>query len=495
MSTLVQTIATILRSFDNFTLRGGGLRMWKYQTEPANAIIDSVLHGKGLTFIVIISRQSGKDEMLANLLAYLLRLLSHIEAKMIVVNPTYKPQTENSIMRLEARLDGNLLTREWKKRGAYIRKLGKAMIAYLSADKNSKIVSATATHLLVANESQDITPAKYDKDVSPMGAYNNATKLFMGTTWTSDTLLAREQKIALEAEKKDGIRRVFIYTADDVRKVNPKYGLYVDGEVKKHGRQHPLIKTQYFCETIDAQAGMFNDARLALMIGDQAAQEEPIPGHLYALQIDVAGQDEALLNLDGMGNPGRDFTRATITDVDLASVPLLQAPTYRAVKRIGWQGLDHLSIFGQLCQIIDLWKPQYIIIDATGVGEGLWMLLHKKYTGRVIGHKWTAQSKSEVGYNFLSVINTGRFRDCARTDEVLLQYRKCTSEILIGPQKLMRWGVKDGTRDEATGELVHDDIPLADCLCAILDKLEWMISAPTLQTEARDPLLEMDGNF
>ncbi len=100
MSTLTETIAAILRSFENFCFRGGSIKMWKYQLEPAQAIIDSVLKRKGLTFVVIISRQSGKDEMLANLLAYLLRLLSHIEAKMIVANPTYKPQTENSIMRL-----------------------------------------------------------------------------------------------------------------------------------------------------------------------------------------------------------------------------------------------------------------------------------------------------------------------------------------------------------------------------------------------------------
>ena len=59
----------------------------------------------------------------------------------------------------------------------------------------------------------------------------------------------------------------------------------------------------------------------------------------------------------------------------------------------------------------------------------------------------------------------------------------------------MRWGVKDGTRNEATGELVHDDIPLADCLCAELDKLAWSISSPSLQTEASDPLADMDRNY
>ena len=135
--------------------------------------------------------------------------------------------------------------------------LGKAMISYLSGDKKSKIVSATASKLLIVNEAQDIMPAKYDKDISPMGAYTNVTRLIVGTVWTSATLLAKQEDAARELEKKDGIRRVFIYTADDVRRHNKNYGLYVDKEVSRLGREHPLVKTQYFCERIDAQAGDF----------------------------------------------------------------------------------------------------------------------------------------------------------------------------------------------------------------------------------------------
>lgn len=126
--------------------------MWPYQLEPANAVINSVTKNLGLTIILIISRQAGKDETLANLVAYILRLFSHTEAKIVFINPTYKPQTENSLIRLESHLDANLLTREWKKRGAYIRKLGKAMISLLSGDKKEKIVSATANKLLIVNE-------------------------------------------------------------------------------------------------------------------------------------------------------------------------------------------------------------------------------------------------------------------------------------------------------------------------------------------------------
>ena len=122
-------------------------------------------------------------------------------------------------------------------------------------------------------------------------------------------------------------------------------------------------------------------------------------------------------------------------------------------------------------------------------------MLARKYKERVIGFKYTAQSKSELGYGFIAVIESGRFRDCARTQEVDQQYRNCQSEILIGPSKTMRWSVPDGTRDPITKTLIHDDYITADALTAQLDLLEWYISAPTVIIETADVLVSMDRNF
>lgn len=495
MSTLVQTIKTIIKTFDRFTERAGGIKMRKYQLEPAKAILDSIIKKQGLTIVIIISRQAGKDELLANLLTYLLNLFSHRETGIVVVNPTYKPQTINAIMRLENRLKANLLTKAyWRKRSDYMRMIGSAVVSFLSGDKQANVVGATASLLLIVNEAQDIDPITYDKKFAPMTASTNATRVIVGTEWTNNTLLAREHDAALEAQQRDGIRRVFVYTADDVRKIVPAYGKFVDGEIKKLGRQHPLVKTQYYCERIDAVAGMFNTRRLALMQADQPAQETPIPGHVYAFLVDVAGMDEAMLELDGMSNPGRDKTTLSIVDIDLSSLETLQAPTYRVVKRMDWHGQNHVDVFGALTALADTWRPLHILVDATGVGEGLWAMLNKKYPTRTIAIKFTQQTKSEIGYGFLGAIDSGRFRDCAQTEEVREQYQNCTSEILIGPAKTMRWGVKDGTRGK-DGRLVHDDYILADSLIAELDKLEWKLPGETTVIEQEDVLKEMDHAY
>jgi hypothetical protein len=477
-----------------------------YQLEPARAILESVRGNLGLDFIVIMPRQSGKDELLAQLSAYLMRRLSDKDRGIVEVNPTHRPQTIGAMLRLENRLDHNLLTKKrWKKRSDFLRMIGLCRTAFFSGDGQANVIGATADLLLIVNEAQDILPAVYQKNFAPMAASRAATRLFCGTAWTSDTLLSQMTHLCREAESRDGLRRVFCYTAADVRRENPAYGKFVDGQVSQMGRDHPLIKTQYFCEEIDAETGMFGPTRLALLQGDRPAQDAPRPGSVYAFLLDVAGQDEAVMKTtdDGpltMDNGpssmvSRDSTALTIVEIDLSGMGTLdRAPIYRAVKRLQWTGQNHLGIFGALQSLGQAWQPQYFVIDASGVGEGLWAMLDRAFPGRVQPVKFTRTEKSEIGWRFLSIIETGRFRDCCPTDQVRLQYAACRSEILPGAGQTLRWGVPEGRRGP-DGELLHDDMLIADSLVSVLDRLKWHTSTPPIFVPGRDPLEGTEGRF
>jgi hypothetical protein len=492
MSDLTSRARVMQRNAYNFALLAGGIGLRPYQVEPIEAIWESVRTKAGRTFVIVISRQSGKDELLCHLKMYLLHRFQHKDVEIVEFNPTYKPQTIRAIFRLEKRLQANVLTHnKWKKKSDFMRLLGQSQVSFLSGDGQANVVGAVASLLLIINEAQDITANKYDKDAAPMAASTNATRVFCGTVWTSNTLLSRELRAARQAEKADGIRRVFFYTSDEVRKYNPAYGEFVDGEVKRLGRDHPLVKTQYFCEEIDAQAGMFNPARRALMTGDQPPHDRPLPGIPCAFLLDVAGQDEARMAFDDdapLQNPGRDSVSLSIVDLDLSTLATLQAPTYRLVHRQQWTGQNHLTVFGQLKSLAESWNPLHIVIDATGVGEGLWALLDKSFPSRVIPVKFSRQEKSDIGYRFLGIIETGRFRDCCLTDQVRAQYDACQSEILIGPTKTMRWGVPEGARGP-TGDLIHDDYLLADALVAVLDRMDWSVQTAVEADEGFDPLV------
>ena len=487
----------LLRHPDEFIYWGAHMALRSYQDQAVQAVIESVRRSKGLAFVWIFPRQSGKDEALALMMAYLLTFCSKAGGEMVFMNPTFTPQTETSMRRLETRLTTNGLTRgQWNRKDGYIYTIGKAFCTYMSADPTANIVGATANRLLVVNEAQDISTFKYDKDVEPMVASANATRLFSGTRWTSDTLLEREYQRAKDAQARDGKRRVFFFTAEDVRQSVPAYGDFVDGAIARLGRQHPLIKTQYFCETIDAQISMFPPGRQALIQGSHTARTEPEAGKTYAFLVDVAGQDEAVEN-EMLQNPGRDSTTLKIVEVDTSSVRLLGKPNYLTVMRKEWTGQKHVRVFGALRALVETWKPLRIVVDATGVGEGLWSLLDNAFGEHVVlPVKFTAKLKSELGYGFIGMIESGRYREYQPfPDGLRRQMERCRSEIVPGPARLMRWGVPDGTRDQASGEQVHDDDLMTSALCVILDGLEWFTRLPAVWTTPKDPLEEMDGRF
>ncbi len=515
-----------LNNINGFSRGFLAVQLRPYQLQAANAILKSVFARDGDTFVIIFARQSGKDELLADLILYLFARLSTIGASIVCVQPTFRPQTVNAMERLHARASQRPFFQfgRFEKRYGYMYRFMSARASYFSADPSASVVGPTADRLLIVNEAQDVDKHIYDKRFAPMAASGNATRVFSGTPWTVDTLLEREKLSALELERQDGHKRVFIIPADHVAEHNPFYGKHLANEVRKLGRDHPLIRTQYFCENLDARSAMFTPAHRLLMSPDHQLPSPstslPLfskkmggaggglddPSHLTpdtptAFLLDVAGQEETQTSSKNLAsgielelNRSRDAVTLRIVHIDQSTLETLQAPTYRVIHTLQWTGQNHLTVFGQLKSIAESLNPQYIVMNATGVGEGLWAMLDKAFPTRVIPVKFTQQVKSELAYGFLAIINTGRFRDCVPTAETDRQYAACEAEILPGPRKIMRWGVPDGRRDE-NGLLIHDDIPVTDSLTAILDKLDWSISTAPLTVPRKDPLDEMDTSY
>lgn len=501
-----------------FAQHASGLKLRSYQEQAARAIVDSVLQHRGLTFVVVMSRQAGKNELQAQLECYLLTRLMQTDAEIVKASPTFKPQTENAMRRLERVLQANVIARRlWKRDSGYIYRVGKARIYFFSAYKEANVVGATASALLECDEAQDVLPAKWDRDFAPMAASTNATTVFWGTIWTTRTLLARELRAAQKAQARDGIRRVFMFDANAVGTQVPAYAAYVEAQVQKLGRTHPLIKTQYFLEEIEAEGGMFPPERRLLMQGEHTSLPTPVPGRTYALLVDVAGEDEDEqegVPEVGEKEPPRDSTAVTIVEVDLNTLsdPVLRSPTYRVVGRRLWTGAKHAALYGELKALADAWGARCLVIDATGVGAGLASFLDKALPGKVIPFVFSSKSKSDLGYGFIAVIDSGRFKDyvddsasssAAGLPSPALRLRSqfqreldaCEYEIVEGASKLMRWGVAAGARDPETGEFLHDDLVISAALCSVLDARPWSLPGGFI-VQAPDPMKEIDrGRF
>ncbi len=498
-----------------------GLTLRSYQEQAARAILDAVLGRRGLSLVVMFPRQSGKNELQAQIEAFLLAELCDQDVEMVKASPTWKPQSLNAMRRLERvlRNPAYLEAYPWKKEQGYIYRCGRARLFFLSGAPVSNIVGATANLLLELDEAQDILEQKYDKEIAPMAASTNATRVFWGTAWTSRTLLARELRLARQLEAADGLRRAFVTEAGAVAAESPAYGKFVDEQVRRFGRQHPLVRTQYYSEEIDSGGGLFSLERQALLRGTHPRRSAPEPGAgSYALLIDVGGVEEGATGaealralLDDSARPrhaGRDATALTVVEVQAPGAagaptlldPLAHAPTYHIVHRQAWVGVRHSELYAEICALAEHWQARYVVIDATGVGAGLASFLAHSLpaatgaAGRVIPFIFSARSKSDLGWRFLTMINEGRIKDwapeaglepvaglgpgtCLVPDTCYAlfwqQVDACQGQVQDGPGRLLRWGVPDGTRDPASGELVHDDLLVSAALCGVLDSLPW----------------------
>jgi len=399
-----------------------------YQVEAGRAILDSVLHRKGLTFSVEIARQGGKNELSAQLEVLLLPLFMGIGGNLIKCSPTLKPQTVNSMMRLQERLDDVGYSGFWRREQGYMVGLGKARGIFLSADKSSNVVGATAHHLLEIDESRDVAKEKYTKDFKPMGAATNATTVHYGTTWNDSTLLEEVKQSNLELERSNGVKRHFQFDWQEVAKYNPDYLRYAEGERERLGESHPLFQTQYCLKPLHGGGGFLNAQQRAQMQGTHNRRRYPTEGSpIYVAGIDLAGevegsQDEMLRVL----KPGQDSTVVTIGELDYSHCSeILRLPQVRVVEHYWWTGRPHTTLYPQLVDLLkNVWGCRRVVVDATGIGAGVASFLASALGSSVVTpFLFTAQSKSKLGFELLAAVNSGRVKLYASDGSE--EYREC----------------------------------------------------------------------
>ncbi len=447
-----------------------------YQLEPARAIVDSVINGKGMQFALVFSRQSGKDETLAQVIAYLLTLYQLRGGTCVLATPTFAPQATTSMHRAVTRLQSSPLTqRKTKTREGYILSVGKSEARYLSAEPSANPRGQTADLLLIANEAQDIDPAIWDARFDPMAASTDATTVYVGTVWTQQGLLSRQIKHLTKLQHEDGVQRVYRATWEKVAASLPAYGQRVQARIAQLGASHPYIKTEYMLQELDGEGGLFGPERLSQLQGQHQRCRRNEDSGLYALLLDVAGSDEAGSGPQAYDRSSkRDSAALTVVRVDHSAPGFTR---YAVVDRRAWTNVPLVDLEATVADLAaNTWKAAAIVVDATGIGQGIYSGLNSHFTSRSTKHRvhvqpfvFTQSSKSALGWDLIALIDSGRLKEYTRdqdniTDDYYDQMGKVTFEILPGPQKTLRWSVPTSQG--------HDDLVMSSALVSVLDELD-----------------------
>jgi hypothetical protein len=383
-------------------------RLRPYQVEAARAVLDSVFNRRGLTISVEMARQGGKNELSAQLEAFLLvaNMLRGVDG--VKCAPTFEPQCRISMRRLWTRLgEFGLASISTRQQGRLIT-VGKARQIFLSAERESNVVGHTAHLLLEVDEAQDVDAEKFDKEFRPMASSTGATTVLYGTAWDDRTLLERTKQANLEAEHRDGVRRHFEYDWQRVARYNPAYARYVESERQRLGERHPLFLTQYCLRPVSGCGRLFSGQQQAQLEGEYGRQAKPAAGETYVAGLDVAGQ-----RFDGAASPRRDATVLTIARVlHPARGSLVQEPRLEVVEHYAWTGEPHDALFERLADVLgSVWRVRRVAADATGLGETLARLLVSALGEAVVRpFRFTSESKSRLGYGLLAAVNGGRLK-------------------------------------------------------------------------------------
>jgi len=358
-------------------------------------------------FTVMMARQMGKNELSAQLEAYLLYMHQSRGGQIIKAAPTFKPQLVESKKRLERVLSRIPGRPAWRTQFGYTVEMGEAAVQFLSADESSNVVGATASLLLEIDEAQDVSEEKYVRDFRPMGSTGNVTTVLYGTARSEDTLLARQRSVNLREDPEAH----FEYPWTVLGELAPDYEAFVSGEIRRLGLEHPAIKTQYLLEAVEQGGRLFTASSLALMQGVHERGEEREDSGVFVAGVDVAGESEVGLDEATRAlKPRKDSTVVTIARVTRPP-ELLGEPRIEIVDHRWWTGRDHATQYTALLALLrERWECSTVCVDGTGVGAGVASWLAKAMPSRVEVVQFTRPLKSEIGYELLAAANGGRVR-------------------------------------------------------------------------------------
>lgn len=406
-----------------------GIQFHPYQIEYAEGIIETVLRNDGEEITALFSRQSGKTEVNACVVAGLVIILPALSKWF----PNYQPlqtyqngfwvgifapsgeQTNTTYSRVVQRIkfeNAQLVMEEEElqirltKVSGHIKLTNGSICFPMSANKNANIESKTY-HLLLMEECQDIDDRVIRKSIQPMGASTNATVVKVGTA--NDKRSDFSESIRRNRRKNLMGKRQYHFQYDYriVQKYNPRYKAYIEKEKERLGGETAdEFRMAYLCEFLFERGMFMTEDRLEeifRMSGKYNMETEHKSG-TQVVGIDVAKK--------------RDSTVVTVMDIDWdepCKIDDYTGEAYYMKKVIYWlemRGDDYNTQFMEILRVVDNYNVVKIVCDSTGVGEVLADRLEAFYGEDIEFERFvfSTPTKSKLYLNFMQEMNSNRIK-------------------------------------------------------------------------------------
>ena len=404
-----------------------GLSLYKYQEEAVYAIIYSVITFSGDVKTMLFSRQSGKSEAMAfiiDTLCVLLPALGKIIPDLEQFSTGFRvglfapqsDQVQTTYSRAMTRInsanaemvladpDINVIMQSTARlslsNGSYL--MGQV------ASKQSKIESKTYD-LVIVEEAQDVDDFVVSKSIEPMLSSTAGTLIKVGTTGLYKNHFWYEIQHNRQLDRKNSDTRIRNHFEFDYKRIiNDRHEQYLKDGKRFHLNYEADILRKKSRWGEDSQAfklayALIWDLESGMLITDK--EFIGIINKKLGLQMPSIN-DYVVAGLDIGKSPAE--TVLTIARVERSGEDPFEKPYKQILAWVALGGMDYEAQHHAILDAIVEFNISAIYADYTGVGKAVvdrLMYACGEYVD-ITPYTFTAQSKSDMWYNFTTEIQT-----------------------------------------------------------------------------------------
>lgn len=348
-----------------------------YQTEFAYRVIESIIINDGEEITALWSRQAGKTEAIANVVAALMILLP----KLARIYPdwfdkfkagfwvgTFAPtesQAETLYGRIVSRLTSDRAVELMADSeiddapigGGKLVKLKKSGSLCRMQTANPKAqVESKSYHLIVIDEAQRADDRMVSKSITPMGAYYNASVVKTGTPDVHKGNFYKQIRANVRRQTKRGVRQLHFQNDWKVcAKYNPNYAKFVRKEMLRIGPDSDEFRLSYSLHWL-LERGMFTTAERIEELADKSMENvKQYYGSPIVFGLDVARK--------------MDSTVLTAIWVDWSRPDEFGYYDHRILNWLEIIGDDWETQYGRIVDFCRQYSGVKLAIDAQGIGD------------------------------------------------------------------------------------------------------------------------------
>ena len=364
-----------------------------YQTDIARAVLDSVLHERGLTFTVEIARGAGVGELSSQLEMLLLGL--HVNQGMRLLRVCSSAE-DPATGRLAAHLRQSALRGLWSVRGNVVQ-LGRAEVRSIFPERVWTARGPIGLLEVMAAEALDGAALGH---LGRLAEASGATTVLYGTAWTGETPFESRKQANRGLEATDGIRRHFRVPWRQAAAELPGYAERVEEARLRLGEAHPEFQARYELRPVPAFGPLLPEEQLRGLDGDHARLHAPVPGMATVASI-------AVTRLPSPASPG---ATAVVTIADRAPKAL------RVIEHRWLEAVSAAALTDGIAQVVgETWHCGHAVADVpsatTAAADQLRHLLDRALGRSVL--TWVPHGQTDDSARTLELIaaaHTGRLR-------------------------------------------------------------------------------------